>query len=115
LGSESGVRRGVYGEGLTFTTDVAQAVRDANVVVTMVADGDVTETEFPLRWAEKDLVLALSASAHASAALPILNEIAAIWSEAVAEFGSDDLSAVYLALQRRKTAPSASQDDAPPP
>ena len=80
-----------------------------------IVDGDVTETEFPLRWAEKDLVLALSASAHASAALPILNEIAAVWSEAVAEFGSDDLSAVYLALQRRKTAPSASQDDAPPP
>ena len=102
----------VLGSGIMGSAFARNAARAG---LPTIVDGDVTETEFPLRWAEKDLVLALSASAHASAALPILNEIAAVWSEAVAEFGSDDLSAVYLALQRRKTAPSASQDDAPPP
>jgi hypothetical protein len=48
------------------------------------------------------VLLALSASGKASAALPILSEIANVWADAAEDFGSYDLSAVYLALQRRR-------------
>jgi 3-hydroxyisobutyrate dehydrogenase len=68
-----------------------------------IIDDDVTQPEFPLRWAEKDVMLALSASGNAGAALPILNDIATVWTDASEEFGAYDLSAIYLALQRRKT------------
>jgi 3-hydroxyisobutyrate dehydrogenase len=67
-----------------------------------IIDNGVTQPEFPLRWAEKDVLLALSASGKAGAALPILSEIANVWADAAEDFGSYDLSAVYLALQRRR-------------
>jgi 3-hydroxyisobutyrate dehydrogenase len=67
-----------------------------------IIDNGVNQPEFPLRWAEKDVLLALSASGKASAALPILSEIANVWADAAEDFGSYDLSAVYLALQRRR-------------
>jgi 3-hydroxyisobutyrate dehydrogenase len=67
-----------------------------------IIDNGVSQPEFPLRWAEKDVLLALSASGKASAALPVLSEIANVWADAAEDFGSYDLSAVYLALQRRR-------------
>jgi 3-hydroxyisobutyrate dehydrogenase len=71
----------------------------------IIAKG-VEEPEFPLRWAEKDVLLALSASGEASAALPVLSDIAHVWADAAEDFGSYDLSAVYLALQRRRKLPA---------
>ncbi|MGZ3551669.1 MAG: NAD(P)-dependent oxidoreductase [Vulcanimicrobiaceae bacterium] len=60
------------------------------------------ETEFPLRWATKDVRLALEAAGEASAALPVLRQILTTWDAAVEEgFGGDDLSAVYVALSRQ--------------
>jgi 3-hydroxyisobutyrate dehydrogenase-like beta-hydroxyacid dehydrogenase len=56
------------------------------------------ETEFPLRWAHKDVQLALAAAGEERARLPILNQIDSIWAEAEPGFGADDLSAIYLAL-----------------
>jgi 3-hydroxyisobutyrate dehydrogenase len=72
-----------------------------------VIDNGVTYPEFPLRWAEKDVQLALSASGKASVALPILSDIATVWADAAKDFGSYDLSAVYLALQRRRESPAS--------
>jgi 3-hydroxyisobutyrate dehydrogenase len=69
-----------------------------------IVAGTVEEPEFPLRWAEKDVSLALSAAGDARAALPVLSDIATVWEDAAADFGSYDLSAVYLALQRRRKA-----------
>jgi 3-hydroxyisobutyrate dehydrogenase len=66
-----------------------------------ITEGRTTETEFALRWAEKDLRLALSAAGEARRRLPALNEIAMTWADALHDFGGDDISAVYLALQRR--------------
>jgi 3-hydroxyisobutyrate dehydrogenase len=71
-----------------------------------IIDGGMKEPEFPLRWAEKDVFLALSASGQASAALPVLREVAKVWAEAAEDFGSYDLSAVYLALERRRKSPA---------
>jgi 3-hydroxyisobutyrate dehydrogenase len=59
------------------------------------------ETEFPLHWAYKDVLLALSAAGAARPHLPILDRISTVWADAIGDFGSDDLSAIYLALQRR--------------
>jgi 3-hydroxyisobutyrate dehydrogenase len=65
-----------------------------------IIDKRFEETEFPLQWAEKDVMLALSAAGKARAQLPVLKEIADVWAGATSEFGSYDLSAVYLALRR---------------
>jgi len=62
----------------------------------------MTEPEFPLRWADKDVLLALSAAGEGRAALPILSDVAKVWADAVEEFGSLDVSAVYLALQKKR-------------
>jgi 3-hydroxyisobutyrate dehydrogenase len=56
------------------------------------------ETEFPLRWAHKDVMLALAAAGDGPSRLPVLNKIAKTWSDAEQDFGSYDLSAIYLAL-----------------
>ena len=56
------------------------------------------ETEFPLRWAHKDVLLALAAAGDGPSRLPVLNKIAKTWSDAEQDFGSYDLSAIYLAL-----------------
>jgi len=60
--------------------------------------GRTAETEFPLRWAEKDVELALAAAGEKRPRLPILNQIDATWTEAEPGFGTYDLSAIYLAL-----------------
>jgi 3-hydroxyisobutyrate dehydrogenase len=64
-----------------------------------IAEGRTTETEFPLRWAHKDVLLALSAAGEERSRLPVLNRIAEIWAAAEQAFGADDLSAIYLALR----------------
>jgi 3-hydroxyisobutyrate dehydrogenase len=64
-----------------------------------IAENKTGETEFPLRWADKDVRLALSAAGAQRARLPMLNTIDAQWSRAVERFGGDDLSAIYLALR----------------
>jgi 3-hydroxyisobutyrate dehydrogenase len=70
-----------------------------------IAERRTNETEFPLRWAEKDVVLALDAAGDAARTrLPILNEIAKVWATALDEFGTHDLSAIYTALARRTTS-----------
>jgi 3-hydroxyisobutyrate dehydrogenase len=63
-----------------------------------IKEGRTAETEFPLRWAHKDVQLALAAAGEERARLPILNQIDSIWAEAEPGFGADDLSAIYLAL-----------------
>ncbi len=67
-----------------------------------IAEKRTAETEFPLRWAHKDLVLALAAAGDEQAQLPILSEMATIWEDAAQDFGDDDLSAIYVALQQRR-------------
>lgn len=64
--------------------------------------GKESETEFPLKWAAKDVHLALDASARGnSSSLPALAAIAAAWDGAVERgLGDDDLSAAYLGLSR---------------
>jgi 3-hydroxyisobutyrate dehydrogenase len=69
-----------------------------------IAEKRTAETEFPLRWAHKDVLLALAAAGGTRNRLPILNEIATTWTDAVQEFGSNDLSAIYLALQQQHEA-----------
>jgi 3-hydroxyisobutyrate dehydrogenase len=63
-----------------------------------IKEGRTAETEFPLRWAHKDVQLALAAAGEERARLPILNQIDATWAEAEPGFGANDLSAIYLAL-----------------
>lgn len=70
----------------------------ASAKLEKIAEKRTHETEFPLRWAYKDVELALAAAGAESAELPVLNEIAATWARAIREFGADDLSAIYLAL-----------------
>jgi 3-hydroxyisobutyrate dehydrogenase len=70
--------------------------------VEKIAQRRTEETEFPLKWADKDVRLALDAAGEAARArLPILNDIANVWATALDEFGADDLSAVYEALACR--------------
>jgi 3-hydroxyisobutyrate dehydrogenase len=64
-----------------------------------IADNATAETEFPLRWADKDVRLALSAAGGQRDRLPALNTIDAVWSAAVERFGGQDLSAIYVALR----------------
>jgi len=66
-----------------------------------ITEKNTGETEFPLRWAHKDVLLALAAAGEARSRLPILTKIASVWEDAVRDFGADDLSAIYLALQQR--------------
>jgi 3-hydroxyisobutyrate dehydrogenase-like beta-hydroxyacid dehydrogenase len=54
----------------------------------------------PLRWAHKDVRLALAAAGEGKSHLPVLTKIAATWADALSDFGADDLSAVYLTLRR---------------
>ena len=63
-----------------------------------IKEGRTAETEFPLRWAHKDVKLALAAAGEDRARLPILNKIDVTWAEAEPSFGADDLSAIYTAL-----------------
>ncbi len=72
-----------------------------------IAEKRTAETEFPLRWAEKDLLLALEAAGDERPHLPVLNKMATIWEDAVRDFGEDDLSAIYLALQQRREVSKA--------
>ena len=64
-----------------------------------IAENKTAETEFPLRWADKDVRLALSAAGEKRSQLPALNTIDALWSRTVERFGGHDLSAIYVALR----------------
>jgi 3-hydroxyisobutyrate dehydrogenase len=64
-----------------------------------IADDTTADTEFPLRWADKDVRLALSAAGDARDRMPVLGTIDTRWARAVDRFGSDDLSAIYVALR----------------
>jgi 3-hydroxyisobutyrate dehydrogenase len=64
-----------------------------------IVEDKTGETEFPLRWADKDVRLALSAAGEKRTQLPALNTIDALWSRAVERFGGGDLSAIYIALR----------------
>ena len=63
-----------------------------------IKEGRTAETEFPLRWAHKDVQLALAAAGEERSRLPILNKIEATWADADRDFGAADLSAIYVAL-----------------
>jgi 3-hydroxyisobutyrate dehydrogenase len=69
-----------------------------------IADHATAETEFPLRWAEKDVRLALAAAGPERARLPVLNAIDTVWARALDRFGTQDLSAIYVALRETVTA-----------
>jgi 3-hydroxyisobutyrate dehydrogenase-like beta-hydroxyacid dehydrogenase len=69
-----------------------------------IAEDKTGETEFPLRWADKDVRLALSAAGEKRTQLPSLNTIDALWSRAVERFGGHDLSAIYVALREGMAA-----------
>jgi 3-hydroxyisobutyrate dehydrogenase len=69
-----------------------------------ITDGTTAQTEFPLRWADKDVRLARSAAGEQRSRLPMLGTIDAVWADAVDRYGADDLSAIYVAL-RDGTAP----------
>jgi 3-hydroxyisobutyrate dehydrogenase len=60
--------------------------------------GRTSDPEFPLRWAHKDVELALTAAGESRSRLPILNHIDAIWEDAEHDYGTQDLSAIYVAL-----------------
>ncbi len=64
-----------------------------------IKEGRTAETGFPLRWAHKDVQLALAAAGQERARLPVLNKIDASWAEDEPAFGGNDLSAIYLALR----------------
>lgn len=66
-----------------------------------IVENRTSEIEVPLRVVQKNVLLALSAAGPARARLPILNQIAIEWADAVRDFGDADISALYLALQRR--------------
>jgi len=63
--------------------------------------GETKDTEFPLKWADKDVHLALDAVKETKPrSLPELESIAEAWDRAVAQgLGDYDASAAYLALQ----------------
>ncbi len=63
-----------------------------------IKEGRTAEPEFPLRWAHKDVELALAAAGGARSKLPILQQIDATWADAEQDFGTQDLSAIYVAL-----------------
>lgn len=63
-----------------------------------IKEGRTAEPEFPLRWAHKDVELALAAAGGVRSRLPVLHQIDATWADAEPAFGSQDLSAIYVAL-----------------
>jgi 3-hydroxyisobutyrate dehydrogenase-like beta-hydroxyacid dehydrogenase len=56
------------------------------------------ETEFPLRWAHKDVLLALAPAGRGTVAAPDSQHKL---GRCDTEFGADDLSAISLALQQQ--------------
>ena len=68
-----------------------------------IKEGRTAEPEFPLRWAHKDVELALGAAGEARSRLPILQRIDATWADAEHDFGTQDLSAIYVALSNGVT------------
>jgi 3-hydroxyisobutyrate dehydrogenase len=74
-------------------------------------ESDATaDTEFPLKWATKDVRLAIDAvhdTAHQS--LPALETIAKVWEHGVQQgLGDRDISAAYLALGTRSAKTTSS-------
>ncbi len=63
-----------------------------------IKEGRTAEPEFPLRWAHKDVELALAAAGGVRSRLPVLHQIDATWADAEPAFGTHDLSAIYVAL-----------------
>lgn len=63
-----------------------------------IENGATADTEFPLKWATKDVHLALEA-VSGKRDLPALKVIAHVWDQATSSFGDQDVSAAYLALQ----------------
>ena len=74
----------------------------ASAKLKKIADKRTAETEFPLRWAHKDVRLALAAAGEDKSHIPVLNQIAATWADALPDFGTNDLSAIYLALRQQQ-------------
>jgi 3-hydroxyisobutyrate dehydrogenase len=66
-----------------------------------IVENRTSDVEVPLRLADKNLRLALSAAGSARPRLPILNQLALEWVDAVRVAGDADISALYLALQQR--------------
>lgn len=69
-----------------------------------IEDGATTQTDFPLKWADKDVHLAIQAVKEtANRSLPALETIAQVWDRAVQQgLGDRDVSAAYLALAGAK-------------
>lgn len=66
-----------------------------------IVENRTSEIEVPLRLADKNVRLALSAAGSARPRLPILNHLALTWADVVRDAGDTDISALYLALLRR--------------
>ena len=62
--------------------------------------GATGETEFPLKWADKDVHLAIEAvKATRQRSLPVMETIATVWDRALQQgLGDRDVSAAYLAV-----------------
>ncbi|MDB5092869.1 MAG: 3-hydroxyisobutyrate dehydrogenase [Candidatus Eremiobacteraeota bacterium] len=69
--------------------------------LTKIVENRTSEIEVPLRLVKKNLLLALAAAGSARPRLPILNQLAITWAESLHGFDDADISALYLALQRR--------------
>jgi len=69
--------------------------------INKIEAGKTHETEFPLKWADKDVHLALEAVKDTKPrSLPELETIARAWDRAIEQgLGDQDVSAAYLALQ----------------
>jgi 3-hydroxyisobutyrate dehydrogenase len=89
LGNALGIDRGRFASLVSGGCLVWAVAKLQNI-----KEGRTAETEFPLRWAHKDVQLALAAAGQERAQLPILNQIDSIWAEAEPGFGADDLSAI---------------------
>ncbi|NOX87581.1 MAG: NAD(P)-dependent oxidoreductase [Calditrichaeota bacterium] len=64
------------------------------------------ETEFPLRWMQKDLQLASQSAYQNDIALPALNVIKEVYALAKRQgFGTDDFSAIYAFLKKNNEKP----------
>ncbi len=70
--------------------------------INKIEEGKTGEAEFPLKWADKDIHLALEAVSDTKPrTLPELETIARAWDRAVEQgLGDHDVSAAYLALQK---------------
>jgi 3-hydroxyisobutyrate dehydrogenase len=89
LGNALGIDRGRFASLVSGGCLVWAVAKLQNI-----KEGRTAETEFPLRWAHKDVQLALAEAGQERAQLPILNQIDSIWAEAEPGFGADDLSAI---------------------